>query len=122
MVGARGQCRTRPELLSHFTMGRETRPTSHNLNHKPPMQKIGKEVKIGIAVVGVLTVAFGYVLVKKISNSGDPGPGDQTAATTPTTEVAPAAKSPAKPTVIAATDGDRLAGLPDDPKRNRWSL
>lgn len=84
------------------------------------MQKIGKEVKIGIAVVGVLTVCFVYVLIKKISNSGDQSPtADQTAATT--TTAAPTPK-PAKPTVIAATDGDRVASLPDEAKRNRWSL
>ncbi|HKD36822.1 MAG TPA: hypothetical protein VKB78_08470, partial [Pirellulales bacterium] len=35
------------------------------------MQKIGKEVKIGLAVIGVLLVAFGYVLVKRLSRPGD---------------------------------------------------
>ncbi len=87
------------------------------------MQKIGKEVKIGLAVVGVLAVAFGYVLVKKIANSGDSSSAaDQTAAATASTATT-SAPAPAKPTIVAATEGDHLTGLgSEDSKRNRWTL
>ena len=87
------------------------------------MQKIGKEVKIGLAVIGVLLVAFGYVLVKRLSR-----PSDSTVASEQAAEPADAASRaprPAveKPTVIAATDSER----PGDPTardsaRSRWTL
>jgi nucleoid-associated protein YgaU len=86
------------------------------------MQKIGKEVKIGLAVIGVLLVAFGYVLVKRLAHPDD-------TAATPDQATAPAdaaaAPRPAveKPTVIAATDSER-PGDPagDDSKRSRWTI
>jgi nucleoid-associated protein YgaU len=87
------------------------------------MQKIGKEVKIGLAVIGVLLVAFGYVLVKRLSR-----PNDSTVASEQAAEPADAAATAArpaieKPTVIAATDSER----PGDPTgrdsaRSRWTL
>jgi nucleoid-associated protein YgaU len=87
------------------------------------MQKIGKEVKIGLAVIGVLLVAFGYVLVKRLAHPDDTvATPDQ--ATAPA-DAAVAAPRPAieKPTVIAATDSER----PGDPagydsKRARWTI
>ena len=35
------------------------------------MQKIGKEVKIGLAVIGVLLTTFGYVLVKRLTRPSE---------------------------------------------------
>ncbi len=82
------------------------------------MQKIGKEVKIGLAVIGVLLVAFGYVLVKKLTQGGDPGT-DTAAATSPATGDEKSKGS--RPTVVTASDSDG-SDAPADQKRSRWSL
>ncbi len=83
------------------------------------MQKIGKEVKIGLAVIGVLLVAFGYVLVKRLSRPADAiASSDSSAVATDATSAAPAAAS--KPTIVTPTDshtGDTAA----DGSHSRWS-
>ncbi len=70
------------------------------------MQKIGKEVKIGLAVIGMLLTAFGVVLYKRLTKPNDL---NVTAATAD-----PAAQNSAaadRPTVVAATDSEK----PGDP-------
>ena len=83
------------------------------------MQKIGKEVKIGLAVIGVLLVAFGYVLVKKLTQHDDPGT-DTAAAAAPSAGAASDGAS--RPTVVTASDSDRGGDVAADPKRSRWSV
>ncbi len=82
------------------------------------MQKIGKEVKIGLAVIGVLLVAFGYVLVKKLTQGGDPGT-DTAAATSPSTSN----EKPkgGRPTVVTASDSDGSDAAANQ-NRSRWSV
>ncbi len=80
------------------------------------MQKIGKEIKIGLAVIGVLVAAFGYILFRKLTR-----PDDLAAA--PPAATAPAAAAPAagaadKPTVVSATVTGRPADPATDSARN----
>ncbi len=86
------------------------------------MQKIGKEVKIGLAVIGVLLVAFGSVLVRRLSQSGDPA---AVAATTDgdSSKSGADAASPHsdKPTIITASSAQADAN-PDEPKRGMWAM
>lgn len=64
------------------------------------MQKIGKEVKIGLAVIGVLVAAFGFILVRRLSR-----PDDLQA---PVPSKTPAAiASTDKPAVVSATGGNQ---------------
>jgi nucleoid-associated protein YgaU len=90
------------------------------------MQKIGKEVKIGLAVIGVLLVAFGYVLVKKMMHPGDPAVAEATEGSAPADPASAAngsRTSSEKPTVIAATDSDRSSEIPAaDAKRSAWTI
>jgi hypothetical protein len=90
------------------------------------MQKIGKEVKIGLAVIGVLLVAFGYVLVKKMMHPGDPAVAEATEGSAPADPASAAnglRAASEKPTVIAATDSDRSSEIPAaDSKRSAWTI
>ncbi len=83
------------------------------------MQKIGKEVKIGLAVIGVLLSTFGVVLYKRLTK-----PNDLDVAVAATAD--PAAQNSAaadRPTVVAATDsekpGDPAAG-DAEPGHSAW--
>ena len=87
------------------------------------MQKIGKEVKIGLAVIGVLLVAFGYVLVKRLAHPSDTASTNEQ--TADSADPAASAPRPAveKPTVIAATDSERPGDpVGHDSARSRWTL
>ncbi|HEV2972995.1 MAG TPA: LysM peptidoglycan-binding domain-containing protein [Pirellulales bacterium] len=90
------------------------------------MQKIGKEVKIGLAVIGVLLVAFGYVLVKRLMHPGDPAIAAATEGSSPADSAAATNTSRTaseKPTVIAATDSDRPAEIAAaESKRSAWTI
>ncbi len=77
------------------------------------MQKIGKEVKIGLAVIGVLLVAFGYVFYKRLAQ-----PDEAAAATTDVAATTPSDTAD-HPTVVAATETDRPS---HGPKRSPFSL
>jgi nucleoid-associated protein YgaU len=81
------------------------------------MQKVGKEVKIGLAVIGVLLVAFGYVLVKKLTQGGD----STTDAGAPTTAAATTKEGTPRPTVVTASDSERGGDDAADSKRSPWS-
>jgi nucleoid-associated protein YgaU len=85
------------------------------------MQKVGKEVKIGLAVIGVLLVAFGYVLVKRLSRPADEiASNDSPAAAADEKNVATAtAKN--KPTVVTATDSQHPGDSAADGSRSRWT-
>ena len=83
------------------------------------MQKIGKEIKIGLAVIGVLVAAFGYILFRKLTR-----PEDLAAA--PPANAAPSATTTAdasnKPTVVSATDTARPADAATDGAGSSRSL
>ena len=85
------------------------------------MQKIGKEVKIGLAMIGVLLVAFGVVLVKRLTHSSRGAVADQTAAST---HERPAPPRPAseKATVISASDSDRAPDPIGKANHSQWSI
>ncbi len=84
------------------------------------MQKIGKEIKIGLAVIGVLVAAFGYILFRKLTR-----PDDLAAA--PPANAAPSATATGadasnKPTVVSATDTARPADAATDGASSSRSL
>jgi nucleoid-associated protein YgaU len=84
------------------------------------MQKIGKEIKIGLAVIGVLVAAFGYILFRRLSRPEDgaaPAPASAAAIASAKT-----AQSSDKPTVVAATDSARPADAATDPAASSGSL
>ena len=82
------------------------------------MQKIGKEVKIGLAVIGVLLVAFGYVFYKRLAQ-----PEEAVAASNvPPANTAAAGDSADHATVVHPTDTSRPADAPADGKRSLFSL
>ena len=82
------------------------------------MQKIGKEIKIGLAVIGVLVAAFGYILFRRLSRPDDLPPP---AASAPAAAAAPAASSD-KPTVVSATESGRPADATADGGSSSRSL
>jgi nucleoid-associated protein YgaU len=81
------------------------------------MQKIGKEIKIGLAVIGVLVVAFGYILFRRLTRPEDLAAAPP--ASTAPSAVAKAAGAPDKPTVVSATDTGRAADLADGASSSR---
>ncbi len=81
------------------------------------MQKIGKEVKIGLAVIGVLVAAFGYILVRRLSRPDDVAPPPASAQASAKNSLNAATTPPSssdQPTVVSATDNGRLPGSSAD--------
>ena len=84
------------------------------------MQKIGKEIKIGLAVIGVLVAAFGYILFRKLTRPEDLAAAPP--ASTAPSATATAANTTDKPTVVAATDSGRPADAATDGASSSRSL
>ena len=82
------------------------------------MQKIGKEVKIGLAVIGVLLAAFGYVFYKRLAQPEEAVAANNAAAA----NSAAAGDSAEHATVVHPTDTGRPADAPADGKRSLFSL
>jgi nucleoid-associated protein YgaU len=69
------------------------------------MQKIGKEVKIGLGVIGLLVAIFGFILVRRLTR-----PDDLPVATANSqTAAASTTSSTGKPIVVSATNAARPA-------------
>lgn len=86
------------------------------------MQKIGKEVKIGLAVIGVLVAAFGFILVRRLSRPDDlPAPAASAKSSTTPAMNKPLA-SQDQPTVVSATENNRQADSSADAGPTSHSL
>jgi nucleoid-associated protein YgaU len=88
-------------------------------------KKVGKEVKIGLAVIGVLVTSFGYVLVRRLAHESQAAAA--TAAATPdhgsdAEKTKGRSDKSEKPTLLAGLESGRPAELTPEQKSSSSSL
>ena len=87
-------------------------------------KKVGKEVKIGLAVIGVLITSFGYVLVRRLAHESQAAAA--TASATPdhgsdAEKAKGRSEGSEKPTLLAGLESGRPAELTPEQKSSSGS-